>query len=158
MASLVAKVLIGGFVAIAMGQAIGSHMTASQNGGREPFRNKTPPAQQSEPTRTTVSTEAENSEAKKIADGTHCVNGWDDSFPPLKSAVKEELRNPKSFEHVRTVWSPVGKDGKFGLVMTYRAQNGFGGMNVENVGALVDAKTCQFQIASARTLTSRLGS
>lgn len=94
-------------------------------------------------------------EAEKIANGTHCVDGWDGTFPPLKKAVKEQLRNPSSFEHISTNWSHIGKDGKFGLVMKYRAQNGFGGMNVDAVGALIDARTCDFEEVSAETLAKR---
>ena len=95
-------------------------------------------------------------EAAKIADGTHCVSGWDNTLPALNDAVKEHLRNPHSFEHISTSWSHMGKDGKFGLVMRYRAQNGFGGMNVEAVSALVDARTCRFEEVSPYTLVKRM--
>ena len=67
---------------------------------------------------------SEETEAQKIADGTHCVGGWDLTFSPLIRAVKAQLRDPRSFEHVSTVWTKVGKDGRFGLIMEYRAQNG----------------------------------
>lgn len=70
--------------------------------------------------------------------------------------MKRTLRNPRSFEHVETVRSPVDKKGTFGLIMTYRAQNGFGGMNVEAIGVEVDARTCQFHEVSVASLARRL--
>lgn len=84
----------------------------------------------------------------KLASGEHCLSGWDGSFPKLKEAVTVSLRNPNSFEHVETVRSPVNAKGKFGLIMTYRAENGFGGVNVEAVAVEVEAKTCDFRRAS----------
>lgn len=102
----------------------------------------------------------ENAAATKkqanIASGQHCMSGWDGSFPALKDAVETQLRDPDSFEHVVTNRSPVGKDGKFGVIMTYRAANGFGGLNVEVIGVEVDAKTCAFERASTTALARRL--
>ena len=94
--------------------------------------------------------------AERIASGEHCLSGWDGSFPSLKEAVKKQLRNPKSFEHVQTVRSPVDDKGSFGLIMKYRAENGFGGMNVEAIGVDVDAKTCRFKRANNASLAKRL--
>lgn len=96
--------------------------------------------------------------AAAVASGDHCLSGWDGSFPRLKEAVKLELRNPRSFEHVETVRSPVDAKGTFGLIMTYRAENGFGGMNVEAIGVEVNAKTCSFKRASEAALAKRLHS
>lgn len=90
--------------------------------------------------------------------GEHCLSGWDGSFPDLKNAVKMSLRNPRSFEHVSTNRSPVDKKGTFGLIMTYRAENGFGGLNVEAVGVEVNAQNCAFKRASERSLAARLKS
>ena len=99
-------------------------------------------------------TELKNDE--EIASGKHCLSSWDGSLPNLKRAVKEQLRNPGSFDHVNTVTSPVDEKGTFGLIMTYRAQNGFGGTNMEAVGVEVDAKTCFFKRASEAALRKRL--
>lgn len=88
--------------------------------------------------------------------GDSCLSGWDGSHPKLKNAIKASLRNPRSFEHVNTVRSPVDDNGTYGLIMTYRAENGFGGMNVEAIGVEVDAKTCDFQRASEQSLAKRL--
>lgn len=99
---------------------------------------------------TTAQREAE------VASGEHCLSGWDGSFRPLKSAVEMALRNPRSFEHVSTVRTPVDENGTFGLIMTYRAENGFGGMNVEAAGIEIEARTCDWRQVNTETLTLRL--
>jgi hypothetical protein len=50
--------------------------------------------------------------------------------------VKDRLRDPSSFEHIDTVISPVD-DGDHKVVMTYRANNGFGGKTAERAEARV---------------------
>ncbi len=98
----------------------------------------------------------EQKEAEDLASGEHCLSGWDGSFPRLKTAVKKSLRNPKSFDHISTARSPVDKKGTFALIMTYRAENGFGGMNVDAAGVEVDAATCDFKQVSNAALAKRL--
>jgi hypothetical protein len=141
MARLGLKILIGGIGAVAIGSAIGNAIPISP-----------PRLNQAEKVQLVRHQAAEQARA----DAGHCL-GWDDSVDGLEQFVKENLRNPKSFEHVRTSVGPIGKDGKFAAVMTYRAQNGFGGMNVESIGAIVDANSCEFQIAAADDLMKRLG-
>jgi len=52
------------------------------------------------------------------------------------------MRDPDSFEHVET--RIYGNDnGEHGLWMTFRARNGFGGMNVEKVYARIDHDSCK---------------
>lgn len=139
---LMAKFLIGGVVAVALGNALGHAVPISAP---------------------ELTTQEKAQVAKRVAveqtrmDASHCL-GWDDSVDGVEQSVKRSLRKPSSFEHVRTDLTPVGKDGKFGAVMTFRAENGFGGMNVENVGVIVDAKTCDFQFAEASDLMQRIGS
>lgn len=73
--------------------------------------------------------------------GMHCLSSWDGSNRDLVRKIKPNLRNPDSFEHIET--SIYGNDGgEHGLWMTYRAQNGFGGMNVERVYARIDHESC----------------
>jgi len=98
----------------------------------------------------------EQKEAADIASGEHCMSGWDGSLKGLKDAVKNNLRNPRSFEHVETVRSPVDSKGTFAVIMTYRAENGFGGMNVEAIGVEVEAKNCNFRQVSEKALAKRL--
>lgn len=73
--------------------------------------------------------------------GFHCLSAWDGSHRGVKEYVENRLRDPDSFEHLETRITPV-KNGKHTLFMTYRARNGFGGMNVEKVVAEIDSSTC----------------
>lgn len=62
-------------------------------------------------------------------------------IPALVKEVRENIRNPHSFEHVRTEIQYDSADGPV-AVMVFRGQNGFGGMNVESVQASVDPSDC----------------
>ena len=81
-------------------------------------------------------------EAQKRAAGQHCVTGWDGYHIGVRKWVNQRLRDPDSFQHVRTEISPE-RNGRHALLMTYRARNGFGGMTQEQVGAWIDNKTCR---------------
>lgn len=89
--------------------------------------------------------DAEEDAEQKASDrknGFHCLSSWDGSNRSLKSQVENALRNPSSFEHIETRIAPVNKDGQHPIVMRYRAQNGFGGMNVETAVGVVDPVSC----------------
>ena len=97
----------------------------------------------------TAEQEAERSagDASRRADtadrqkGLHCLSGWSGANRSTVDQVKAQLRNPDSFEHVET--KIYGNDGgEHGLWMTYRAENGFGGINVERIYARVDHESC----------------
>lgn len=88
---------------------------------------------------------AELAEVEKQKSGLHCLSGWDGSYAPLVDAVKAAARNPGSFEHIETRIAPVNKKGLNTVMMRYRAQNGFGGMNVEMIGATVDPSDCSIK-------------
>ena len=78
----------------------------------------------------------------KPASGEHCLSGWDGANRDLVRQVKASMRDPDSFEHVDT--RIYGNDnGEHGLWMTFRARNGFGGMNVERVYARIDHESCK---------------
>ncbi|MFT5915776.1 MAG: hypothetical protein ACI81T_002279 [Bacteroidia bacterium] len=63
-------------------------------------------------------------------------SAWDGSHPKLSRMIKENCRNPDSYEHIETKFRD---DGNTIFVTTkYRAENGFGGMNIGNVSAKVD--------------------
>jgi len=71
--------------------------------------------------------------AEKAAEqqkGFHCLSGWDGSHSKFKSQVKSMMRNPSSFEHISTRVTPINSEGTHTIFMEYRAENGFGGMNV----------------------------
>ncbi|HEU0098718.1 MAG TPA: hypothetical protein VFQ67_08065 [Allosphingosinicella sp.] len=89
-----------------------------------------------------VKAQKEAEEATRKQKGFHCLSSWDGSHKGVVESVKAGLRNPKSFEHVETKILPVNKKGEHELVMTYRAQNGFGGMNVSGVTARIKNSDC----------------
>jgi hypothetical protein len=77
--------------------------------------------------------------------GFHCLSEWDGANRSAVRQVRELMRNPKSFEHIET--KIYGNDGgEHGLWMTFRAENGFGGMNVERIYARVDHETCEARL------------
>ena len=86
--------------------------------------------------------------AEKKRKGFHCLSGWDGSHRGLVSQVKNRLRDPDSFEHVETRITP-NKNGRHIVIMTYRARNGFGGMNIEKAYATVSNATCSATITAA---------
>ncbi|MES0861574.1 cell envelope integrity protein TolA [Ruegeria sp. SCPT10] len=81
-------------------------------------------------------------EAEERRKGFHCLSSWDGSHRELKKAVKAALRNPDSFEHIQTLITPRTANGQHRVTMEYRAQNGFGGMNVEYQVAMISGDTC----------------
>ncbi|WP_461159257.1 zinc ribbon domain-containing protein [Sphingobium sp. TomMM35A] len=93
--------------------------------------------------------EAKAEETKKADErrkGFHCLSSWDGSNRSTVEQITRNLRNPDSFEHVETRIAPANKDGKHPLTMEYRAQNGFGGMNVGRTVAMVNPETCDATI------------
>ena len=94
-------------------------------------------------------------EAARIAEaaeerrkGFHCLSSWNGSHRAVVKWTKEQLRDPKSFEHDKTLVWPVSSDGKHQLVMQYRAKNGFGGMTMGVVKAEYSNETCSAVIKS----------
>jgi hypothetical protein len=58
--------------------------------------------------------------------------------------IESGLRNPDSFEHIDTLITPVNEQsGKHGVSMTFRAENGFGGMTGGRAIGEVDPITCE---------------
>lgn len=86
-------------------------------------------------------------DAENKRKGFHCLSGWDGSEPDVVEAVKRTLRDPGSFEHVKTTITPVNAKGFHYLIMIYRARNGFGGMNIGRVIAHV-TPGCSMRIVS----------
>jgi hypothetical protein len=77
--------------------------------------------------------------AEEYRQGVHCLGGFDGAFPPLRDAVEASLRDPDSFELVDTTITPLNAEKTHTVEMTYRARNGFGGLNTESVRACVGA-------------------
>lgn len=120
-------------------------------------------ARSATPTPTPAAPKKDNSEAaRRVAEknavraaelqretqsGFHCLSKWDGAHNQLKSLVKERLRNPRSFEHVETRITP-NKDGMHTIVMTFRAENGFGGINVSTAIGTVRNSDCAATLLS----------
>lgn len=62
---------------------------------------------------------------------------WDGSHMELERFVKKNIRDPESFQHSNTTYFDR-HDGTIVVEMTYRARNGFGGMNSCRIVAKVD--------------------
>ena len=87
---------------------------------------------------------AEDAEIMNRIKGLHCLSSWDGSNRSLVSFVKSGLQEPDSFEHVDTLVTPKSEEtGLHGITMTYRARNGFGGVNLSRAIAEVDPSTCE---------------
>ncbi|MFA6941684.1 MAG: hypothetical protein WCQ54_12025 [Clostridiaceae bacterium] len=73
-------------------------------------------------------------------------SAWDGSHIYLVKLVKENLNDPSSFKHVNTVY---WDKGNYLIVkMTYRANNAFGALILQNVTAKSDYKTDTITIIS----------
>lgn len=81
--------------------------------------------------------------SKKDADnyqkGFHCLSGWDGSPKALVEHVKKNMREPDSFKHRETSIVPKNDKNNHVVIMTYSGKNGFGGVNVEKVWAILSA-------------------
>lgn len=81
----------------------------------------------------------------KVADkqaGVHCLSKWDGSHEEVVELVRAGLREPSSFEHIQTRVTQIKADGQHGLLMDYRARNGFGGVNVHTATATYRNDNC----------------
>ncbi|MGE4273300.1 MAG: cell envelope integrity protein TolA [Desulfitobacterium sp.] len=98
--------------------------------------------------------EKKQAEAKAIADKQAAYqkwvedqfSAWDGSHIYLVDLLKENLNDPKSFEHVETVYQDNGDH--LIVKMTYRAKNAFGGLILQNVTARSDYATNMISIIS----------
>ncbi len=70
-----------------------------------------------------------------------CMNSLDGSHRKLKRLVKKNLHDPKSFEHIETVFG-INND-KVKVVLKYRGKNGFGALVVGSVTAFVSLDNCE---------------
>lgn len=81
-------------------------------------------------------------EAKEKDQGLHCLSSWDGSYPQFTKLIKENLRNPRSFEHIETrVWPKDEKDNHK-VLTEFRAENGFGGLNVGAASGVFSNSDC----------------
>jgi len=57
--------------------------------------------------------------------------------------VKQSLREPDSFEHIRSSATGVDENGVQRILIEFRARNGFGGMNIGKAVAEVQFQGCE---------------
>lgn len=69
-----------------------------------------------------------------------CLKGWDGEHRELVKLVKENMHNPKSFEHVETRYGVTGDYA--GIVMTYRGTNMYGAVVTNSIKAKVSLEDC----------------
>lgn len=80
--------------------------------------------------------------AEKSQKGFHCLSSWDGTHSGVEKYIKNNLRDPDSYQHIGTRITPV-KDGIHTLISTYRAKNGFGGYVNGNLIAEISNATCR---------------
>lgn len=54
--------------------------------------------------------------------------------------IKARLRDPDSYEPIRAIW--IDQGDKVAVIQDYRARNGFGGVNVGRVAAVLNFSDC----------------
>jgi hypothetical protein len=63
-------------------------------------------------------------------------SGWDGAHYGLERYVKERLKDPNSYDHIKTAYRDLGH--KIFITTSYRAKNSFGGYVIERVEANAD--------------------
>jgi hypothetical protein len=74
-----------------------------------------------------------------------CYSGWDGAHINLKRLVKPSMKDPESFEHITSSYIPKfkgRKKGTFGVEMTFRGNNSFGGKTLTTIFATSSIETC----------------
>ena len=90
--------------------------------------------------------------AKKAEDkrkGFHCLSSWDGSHRATENYVVQNLRDPDSYQHIKTSITPVDKEGNHMLIMQYRAKNGFGGYATGSVMVVVKNEDCSGKLVGS---------
>ena len=82
-----------------------------------------------------------------LTPGQNC-KGYRGEARNLSGLVKQDLRNPDSFEHVETVYGPAN-GGIMTATMKYRATNGYGALDTFVAVGEVRADTCTARVLSA---------
>lgn len=83
--------------------------------------------------------------AREVAaenDRSKCLTGASGSMPALVQRVRDGMRNPRSFEHIETRAAEPENSTQM-VVMTYRGENGFGGLTQGSAVARVNFRTCE---------------
>lgn len=71
----------------------------------------------------------------------NCLS-WGGQLSDLSARVQESLHNPESFEHVSTEFI-VPEEDRFNVLLTFRAENGFGAIRAARLKAQMVPATCE---------------
>lgn len=140
-------IIIAGFV----GTGVFGSMSMEREAKDEGFENTAAYHADRDAKKAAEDAEEKAAEAAKLAKerefGHHCLSGWDGVHPDFERQVVEQLRDPDSYETIETRTTKT-KDGKNGIIMRYRARNGFGGMNMTEAVGVIDNDTCKATVIS----------
>lgn len=80
-----------------------------------------------------------SSPSKQATTAESYFSAWDGSNYELVQAVKKQMKDPSSFEHVETKFTDHGNNIR--IMMTYRGKNSFGAVVIQQVTANFDKQT-----------------
>ena len=67
---------------------------------------------------------------------------WDGAFKPLEKWIKENMKDPDSYKHVKTRYAdPDVETGDMAVVLTFRGTNSFGAVVTNRAGCIFNCKT-----------------
>lgn len=71
-----------------------------------------------------------------------CGHGWAGQNWAFERAVKENLKDPGSYEHIESKFGVPDAEGNQIATLKYRARNGFGGMEIANAEGVLNVNDC----------------
>ena len=79
-------------------------------------------------------------EEEKIGKIREFVNDYDDSYRPLVSYIKENMNDPKSYEHIQTGYNTEGEK-MVTIVTRFRGKNKFGALVINQCEATAEIES-----------------
>lgn len=70
-----------------------------------------------------------------------CFSAWDGSVYEVMAAVKNQMHDPSSFEHVATSYKLI-RNQSAAVTMVFRGRNAFGALIMQKAIALIEPKSC----------------
>lgn len=84
----------------------------------------------------------------KVKTVEDCFSAWDGSYFRLENYVEDRLKDPDSYEHIKTAYGRTEESGTYVVHMQYRAKNSFGGYVIGNASAII-TEDCKMLSASS---------
>jgi len=91
----------------------------------------------------------------KVKTVEDCFSAWDGSYFRLENYVEDRLKDPDSYEHIKTAYGRkvettygAEESGTYVVHMQYRAKNSFGGYVIGNASAII-TEDCKMLSASS---------